>query len=181
VPLKDGACVLVGLVDAAGGGVVVLAVTTRVGAETAVAVPAAFLAVTARTILLPVSAVCTMYDCRVPPGIAAHEVPAALQRRHSYVYVIGADPDHVPLLDVRTEPVSASPEIDGGKEFTGAMPGTTLLGSETAVAVPKLFVAVTATRRRDPMSAVTGVYELEAAPAMSEQVVVLVALQRRHW
>jgi hypothetical protein len=84
VPLNDGACVLLGRVDVAGG-VVVDTVITSVGGETAVAVPATFLAVTARTILEPASAVCTMYDCAVAPGIAAHEAPAALQRRHSEV------------------------------------------------------------------------------------------------
>jgi len=178
-PVNDGASVAFGLTEVVGG--VVETVTTRVGGETAVAVPAEFLAVTARTILAPASADCTMYDCEVAPGIGEHDAPAELQRRHSYVYVIGSDPVHVPLLEVRTEPVSASPEMDGGNELAGAVPTRTLLGSETAVAVPKLFVAVTATRSREPISAVTGVYELVTAPAMSAQVVVFVALQRRHW
>jgi hypothetical protein len=155
-PSKSGTPVLEGLIGVVGGGVVD-AVTTRVGGETAVAVPAEFFAVTARTILEPTSAVCTMYDDEVAPAIATHEAPAELQRRHSYVYVSGADPVHVPFDEVRTEPTSASPEIEGGNEFAGITPGTTLLASDTAVAVPKLFVPVTATRSREPMSAARGV------------------------
>jgi hypothetical protein len=178
--VNDGACNIVGRTGVVGGGVVPT-VTTAVGGDTAVALPAAFFAVTASTILEPASACWTMYDCEVAPAIAAQDAPAEVQRRHSCVYVIGADPVQVPFVEVSTEPVSASPEIEGGNVLAGAVPTRTLVGSETAVAVPKLLVAVTATRSREPMSVVTGVYALVTAPATSAQVVVFVALQRRHW
>jgi hypothetical protein len=103
-----------------------------------------------------------------------------LQRRHSYVKVRGVEPVHVPLLAKRTEPLVSVPEIEGRNVFTGAVPASTAVGSETAVVVPKLFVAVTATRSREPMSIEAGVYVLAVAPAMSLQFAPPVS-QRRHW
>jgi len=103
-----------------------------------------------------------------------------LQRRHSYVKVKGVEPVHVPLVAKRTEPLVVVPEIEGRNVFTGAVPASTAVGSEVAVAVPKLFVAVTATRSRDPMSSDDGVYVNEVAPAMSLQFAPLES-QRRHW
>ena len=70
--------------------------------------------------------------------------------------VSGVEPVQVPLLAKRTEPLDSVPEIDGRNVFRGATPARSEVASETAVAVPKLFVAVTATRNREPMSAVAG-------------------------
>jgi hypothetical protein len=96
------------------------------------------------------------------------------------VNVIGVDPVHVPVVESRTEPVVSVPEIDGRNELAGATPASTFVGSDVAVAVPKLFVAVTATRSREPMSADAGKYVLVIAAAMSVQFAPALS-QRRHW
>ena len=165
-PLKEGRVVTAGRAGAVVG---LPARITPVGPDTAVALPAPFRAVTATTIVAPMSTDWMTYDCEVAPAIDAHELPLALQRRHSYVNVSGVEPVHVPLVAKRTEPLVSVPDIDGRNVFKGATPASTAVASETAVAVPKLFVAVTATRSREPRSAEVGVYVLAIAAAMSGQ------------
>ena len=94
--------------------------------------------------------------------------------------MIGVAPVQVPLSAKRTEPTVAEPEIDGRTVLTGAAPVRTLDGSETAVAVPKVFVAVTAIRNREPKSSDVGMYELSVAAATSLQFEPELS-PRRHW
>src|SRR5919201_4303929 len=120
------------------------------------------------------------YDCDVAPAIVEHEPPPALQRCHWYVKVIGVEPVHVPFVAKSNEPLVVVPEIEGRNVFTGAVPASTAVASGTAGPVPKLFVAVTATRRREPISSEVGVYVVKVAAAMSLQFAPFES-QRRHW
>ncbi len=92
----------------------------------------------------------------------------------------GTEPVQVPLLAKSVPPVDSVPEIEGRKEFAGAVPAIREDGSETAVAEPKSFVAVTATRSLEPMSVADGRYVLVIAAAMSVQFAPPLS-QRRHW
>jgi hypothetical protein len=73
-------------------------------------------------------------------------------------------PVHVPAEADRTCPSAAVPEIVGGDAFDGATPVTVEVGAETAVALPALFVAVTATTSVAPTSAGVTAYVDEVAP-----------------
>jgi hypothetical protein len=71
--------------------------------------------------------------------------------------------------------------IVGNEVFAGRVgTGTTAVCADVALEEPALFEAVTTTRIVEPPSAVTSVYVLPAAPAMSAQLAPA-ELQRRHW
>jgi hypothetical protein len=108
--------------------------------------------------------------------------PAASQRRHCRVYVIGAVPVHDPSLIVSVCPLTALPDTTGSDVLTGAAGAdtTTAVATESAVADDAEFVAVTRTRTVEPTSPATSVYVAPVAPAMSTQPAPPVS-QRRHW
>ena len=69
--------------------------------------------------------------------------------------MIVGEPVHVPVSAVRVCPSAGVPEIDGATVLTGAMASMTALAGEVASTEPPAFVAVTTTRRREPMSSGT--------------------------
>jgi hypothetical protein len=75
--------------------------TTAEGAETAVAEPAAFEAVTATRMVEPTSAEVSVKEVEVAAATSAQAPPEELQRRHWYVYESGCEPLQVPWLAVR--------------------------------------------------------------------------------
>ena len=89
----------------------------------------------------------------MPPAIATHEAPAAVQRCHWTAVTIGTVPDHVPADAVNTAPSSAAPEIAGATTLTGATPTTSPVTTDAATAEPATFDAVTTTRNVEPTSA----------------------------
>src|SRR5262249_61598079 len=95
---------------------------------------------------------------------------------------MGVVPDHEPGDAVSVSPSCADPAIVGGDVFAGAVAGagTTPVAADVAVVEPPEFVAVTATRRVDPWSAATTLYDAAVAPAMSAQPAPPES-QRRHW
>jgi hypothetical protein len=91
-------------------------VTTAVCTDTAVELPAAFVAVTATRNVDPTSAAETT---RLEPlPLAAQFEPAASQRRHSYPYEVGL-PVQPPVLADSVCPSTADPEITGNAVFAG--------------------------------------------------------------
>jgi hypothetical protein len=146
-----------------GGGVV----TTPLGADTAIPVPALFVAATATRNVLATSLDCTTYVFDVRPATSEQFAPAASQVRHWYPYVEG-EPDHVPGEATNVPPTVVDPDVLGGELSTGGLgglggplappePPTTPVGAENAVAVPAELKAVTTTRMVLPTSRVVSV------------------------
>jgi hypothetical protein len=110
--------------------------------------------------------------------------PALSHLRHWYVYVIVADPVHVPFAAVSVDPSLAVPEIVGSTEFAGAAPWITavcaLVAATAAHPDQHVFVPVTTTRIVLEMSAATSRYVLAVAPTMSTQLAPRLS-HRRHW
>src|SRR4051794_7872055 len=85
--------------------------TTAVCTEVATPVPSALCPVTSTRIVAPTSALVSMWVAA--PASPAQDAPAASQRRHRRVNVIGALPDQVPSVADRTCPSRAVPEMTG--------------------------------------------------------------------
>ena len=85
----------------------------------------------------------------VAPAMFAQLAPAELQRRHWYVYVIGAVPVHVPFAAVSVCSSCAVPEIVGSTVLTGGAAATTAVWADVAEELPAAFVPVTTTRTVD--------------------------------
>src|SRR5262245_15694228 len=148
-------------------------VTTAVGADVAVSLAMAFVAVTRTRSVLPTSACLATYVFAVAPAIDEQLPPAELQLRHWYVNEIGCVPDHVPGSAVCVAPATGEPEMVGGLTTRGrADPWTTAVGLETAVSEPSPFEAVTRTRSLIPTSASRTRYveSLPAEPPMAAQL-----------
>ena len=79
------------------------AATTPVPALVALAVPWALEAVTVTWMVEPTSASARSYEFNVAPGMSLQAVPALLQRRHWWVYAVGALLQ-VPSVAVRVWP-----------------------------------------------------------------------------
>jgi len=127
---------------------------TAVGADVAVSVPIEFRAVTPTRRLAPTSGCLVAYVRAVAPDIDEQLFPLRSQRRHWYLYVMGAVPDHVPGLAVSVSPMTGEPAIVGRLVLRGlAEPWTFAVGFEAALVEPSEFVAVTRTRIRRPTSA----------------------------
>ena len=93
--------------------------TTAVGSETAVVVPAALLAVTATRTVEPTSAPPSVYVAAVAPGTSTQVAPAESQRCHWNAKEVGA-PVQLPVLPVSVWPACATPLIVGKAVFAGA-------------------------------------------------------------
>jgi hypothetical protein len=108
----------------------------------------------------------------VAPPIATQPFPFASQRSHWYVNEIGAVPVQAPAVTLIVFPTAALPTIAGDAVLRGvvALPPTTAVGADSAVAVPALFFAVTATRSRPPVSFDETRYVLEVASLIVEQL-----------
>jgi hypothetical protein len=113
-------------------------------------------------------------------GERAHE--PFWQRCHAYRKLdeVGL---HEPLDTVSVWPACAVPEIVGRAVFVypddpDVGEGTTAVGAEVATVLPNLFLAVTATCRLSPTSALLTRYEDPAPPLIAAQ---LPELQRCHW
>ena len=100
-----------------------------------------------------------VYVLVVAPGIWTQVggSPTGLHFRQEYANVIGGEPFHTPAVSVRGVSTVLPPRICGVTlSFTGSAT-TGALDSEFCAAEPRLFVAVTWTRRRFPASALDGV------------------------
>ena len=90
------------------------------GFDVAVALPAAFVAVTRTRSRKLTSALVATYDLAVAPEIVVHVLrPLVVQRSHWYAKVIGVEPDQVPSLAVSVLPTRAGPEIEGKSVLAG--------------------------------------------------------------
>ncbi len=80
----------------------------------------------------PMSATCGEYVLVTALGIATHDasVPTGSHLRHSYAYVCGVDPCHVPGATVRAESTIACPTIGGVPVSRGAVAETTSVAAE---------------------------------------------------
>src|SRR5215211_2458205 len=105
--------------------------------------------------------------------------PPLSQRRHRYANVSGGVPDHAPLSAVNVCSSCAVPPIVGNAVLTGAAPATTAVAAEVALLEPAVLLAVTATRRVRPTSALVSAYVVLVAPAMSVHPLPALS-QRRH-
>jgi hypothetical protein len=125
-----------------------------VGADTALAEPFAFLAVTTTLIVRPTSLAPRRYVWLVSRR-SLHCPPLELHRCHRYEYVIVPVPVQVPGLARRVSPWRGVPEIVGTAVFAGAAwpPAvTTDVGADLAFVDPSALVAVTLARRVFPTS-----------------------------
>jgi len=140
--------------DTAGATVLAgLLVTTAVAEDDCCADPPAFVAVTTTRSVWPMSALTTACVVVVAPAIAAQLAPPPSQRFHWYAYVIVPLPVHVPLAAVSVALRVAGPEIVGSAVFAGGLTvGMGAVTTESAVADPAEFVAVTSTRSVWPTS-----------------------------
>ena len=114
------------------------------------------LGATSATIVYPTSPGCTAYVARLAfVGESAQE--PFWQRFHAY-WKLDEAGFQEPLDTVSVWPACGVPEITGGAVFVypddpEAGEGTTAVGVEVATVLPNLFLAVTATRRLSPASA----------------------------
>jgi hypothetical protein len=155
--------------------------TTAVAAESAVADPDAFVAVTRARIVEPTSPLTRTYDAPVAPAMSTQADPSASQRRHWRVYVIGVIPVQIPSVVVSVCPLTALPDTTGGDVLAGGAGAETTTGvaAESAELDETVLVAVTRTRIVEPTSTATSVYDDSVAPGMSTQPAPPVS-QRRH-
>src|SRR5262245_22485540 len=93
--------------------------TAEVGGLTAVALPAAEVAVTTTLSACPTSVLTGLYFPAVAPVIAAHCAPAASQRLHAYENLSGLPPSQIPGTAASSSPASAKPTMVGGSERRG--------------------------------------------------------------
>ena len=128
--------------------------TCAVPDESAVAVPASFVAVTRTRTTRPTSALVSVYVAPVAPAIGVQFAPPWSHRSHAYAKRIGVVPLQSPSLEtVKVEPSRAVPEIAGAVRFAGAAGATLSVGMSREVALPAVFVAVTLRMRTWPTSA----------------------------
>jgi hypothetical protein len=130
--------------------------TSAVCAETAVAEPPLFDAVTAARSVDPTSPLPSAYEADDAPLTFEHAPPLLSQRRHWYAYEVG-EPLQLPTETVSVWPATALPLTTGNAEFTGAdttgagagaaRAVTTAVAAEVATEDPFRFDAVTATRK----------------------------------
>jgi hypothetical protein len=78
--------------------------TISVSFESAVLEPLAFVAVTRKRTVDPMSAAVSVYRSLVAPAMDAHVAPFSSQRTQTAAYVIGAVPFHLPLMPLSTLP-----------------------------------------------------------------------------
>ena len=122
--------------------------------------PATFVPVIQTRIEKPMSAVVGVYVLLVAPGICTQRreiadgvaAPPRVREGRSAV-----EPSHVPAVSVNGVSTMFPPRICGVARSLTASAITGALDSEFCAADPWLFVAVTWTRNRLPVSAVTGV------------------------
>jgi len=95
-------------------------VTTAVCVDVADDEPLGFVAVTTARIVLPTSALCTVYVCAVAPLIAAQLFPLSSHRSQRYANDGVVSLDHVPGAAVSVCPTCAVPPIVGAAVFVGA-------------------------------------------------------------
>jgi len=94
--------------------------TTAVAGEATLADPSRFDAVTVTRIVLPTSAVTSVYVAALAPAITAQAPPVASQRCQARPYASGPVPLNVPVVDVRIWPARALPVIVGSPVAAGA-------------------------------------------------------------
>ena len=80
--------------------------TAAVGAEAAAALPVRDVAVTTTLSECPTSSLTGLYDSAIALGIVVQFAPAASQRLHWYVNVIGFPPSQVPGTAAKRSPTS---------------------------------------------------------------------------
>ncbi len=151
------------------------AATSAVGFEALVAEPLELVAVTRTRILLPWSAVVSVYACPVAPPIAGQSDPFGLppevgQRTHWKLKLVGLFV-HWPCVATSVEPTRKVPAIRGSATRAGTedSAATSAVGFEALVAEPLELVAVTRTRILLPWSAVVSVYACPVAPPIAGQ------------
>jgi hypothetical protein len=120
--------------------------------DAAPAEPIEFVAVTVTTIVLPTSALATVYVLPVAPAISLQFAPVASHCRHWYAYEKGDVPLQAPGSAERIFPSCVVPETLGAVVFCGPTDATVAVASDVALAGPTAFVAVTTTRIVDPAS-----------------------------
>lgn len=133
-------------------GAVADAVTTAVAAEVALALPAAFVAVTLTRIVDPTSALVKMYFGAVAPEMTLQALPLVLHRCHSRAKLVGLRVQP-PTVEVKVCPCTVVPVIVGGEVLMGgpvaasaegSAPASTIAPIDAAAAKPTLFrVSVT--------------------------------------
>src|SRR5690242_20664090 len=101
--------------------------------------------------------------------MAAHALPAPSQRSHARANVIGADPVQPPSVPVSVWPSAAMPETNGGSLLTGGAWAIGPTATESALAEPAAFDAVTCTTSLWPASADCAVYAAPVAPPIAAQ------------
>jgi len=155
-------------------------VTTAVASEAAETLPEPFVAVTTTLMVEPTSAATGAYVPDVAPTMSAQLAPPASHRCHWKAKLVGA-PSHEPVPAVRSCPSWGAPETVGGDVLVGApAAATTLVGAETADAVPAAFRTLSFTRSVVPTSIAVIAYDSAAAPAMLAQFAPATS-QRCHW
>src|SRR5579862_6335947 len=103
--------------------------------------------------------------------MATQEPPAASQRCHWYVYLIGLVPDQVPFPAVTVEPIVADPLMEGAALFDGGVaPVTTAVAADGCDAVPAELCAVTTTTSVWVTSSLVIVYVCNVAREMLTQL-----------
>ena len=116
----------------------------------------------------------------VAPAMSEQFAPAASQRRHWYVKLIGVLPVHVPSPAVSVCPSWAVPLIVGATVFAGGTAATAAVCALVAGVPPAALVPVTTRRIVEATSLEVSTYVELVAPAMSEQFAPPES-QRSHW
>src|SRR3954468_23235504 len=140
-----------------------LSTTGKVWFVMAVSLPARFEPVIQTRSEKPMSATVGVYVAAVAPMIGTHvpKSPTGLQRRHEYVNAIGVEPSQTPAVSVNG--VSTTVCCGGPGVIVGVVRAFTAIAivgavtSEFCDVRPSELEAVTATRKRQPKSAGTGV------------------------
>src|SRR2546421_3482644 len=156
---------MVGGVELAGGA----AATAVVGELLAVAFPAELVPVTWTRTVPATSAEVSAYVEAVAPEMSEQFAPAASQRCHWYVKLIGALPVQVPLAAVSVCPSWAVPLIVGATVFAGGDGATAAACVLVAAVPPAAFVPVTTSRSVEATSLEVSTSGEPGAPPMSEQ------------
>jgi hypothetical protein len=147
--------------------------TTPVGAETAVADPALFVAVTMARSVWPAFPEVTAYVDDVAPDRVVQLPPAESHCCQLYAYAIGVAPDQVPVETVSVEPTEALPLIAG----TAVTLGTVVLPPDETAGVcadwadadPAALDAVTRTRTVLPARVEVRARDEAVAPEIEAQ------------
>jgi hypothetical protein len=102
--------------------------------------------------------------------MSAQFAPALSQRRHWRVYVMGVEPDYVPVAEVRVWPSLGVPVIVGAAVLAGAAAATAAVAALVALPEPLALVAVTFTRIVLVTSAEVRRYVVPVAPEIPAQL-----------